>query len=75
MPFEVGIFTFGEPTRDANGQSLDVGGSLQDVLDWARVADAAGLDVFEGSITGRSLRSPPRRWCSPLRQRRPRVSG
>lgn len=33
-------------TRDANGQPLDAGGSLQDLLQWARVADAAGLDDF-----------------------------
>ena len=44
-PFEIGIFTFGELTRGANGRS-SAGQRLRDVLEWARVADAAGLDVF-----------------------------
>jgi probable LLM family oxidoreductase len=45
-PFEIGIFTFGELTRDDNGDAPDARQRLDDVLEWARVADQAGLDVF-----------------------------
>jgi probable LLM family oxidoreductase len=44
--FEVGIFTFGELTRDPAGQPLSPSQRLHDLLEWARVADDAGLDVF-----------------------------
>jgi len=44
--FEVGIFTFGELTRDSAGQPLSPSQRLHDLLEWARVADDAGLDVF-----------------------------
>ena len=46
IPFEVGIFTFGELTRDSNGQPIPPAQRMRDVLEWARVADEAGLDVF-----------------------------
>jgi probable LLM family oxidoreductase len=46
LPFEIGIFTFGELTRDSNGQPIPPAQRMQDLLQWARVADAAGLDVF-----------------------------
>ncbi|MGY4858603.1 LLM class flavin-dependent oxidoreductase [Cryobacterium sp. AP23] len=45
-PFEIGIFTFGELTRDAAGRHIPAGQRLADLLEWARVADQAGLDVF-----------------------------
>ncbi len=45
-PFEIGIFTFGELTRDAHGQPIAPAQRLKDILEWARVADQAGLDVF-----------------------------
>jgi hypothetical protein len=44
--FEVGIFTFGELTRDSTGQPLSSRQRLHDLLERARVADDAGLDVF-----------------------------
>jgi alkanesulfonate monooxygenase SsuD/methylene tetrahydromethanopterin reductase-like flavin-dependent oxidoreductase (luciferase family) len=46
VPFEIGIFTFGELTRNAEGKAMDAGARTRDILEWARVADAAGLDVF-----------------------------
>ncbi|WP_026554570.1 LLM class flavin-dependent oxidoreductase [Arthrobacter sp. 35W] len=45
-PFEIGIFTFGELTRGADGQPMDAAVRTRDILEWARVADEAGLDVF-----------------------------
>lgn len=45
-PFEIGIFTFGELTRDAEGNPIDAATRMRDILEWARVADEAGLDVF-----------------------------
>lgn len=45
-PFEIGIFTFGELTRDAAGQPIDAATRMRDILEWARVSDEAGLDVF-----------------------------
>jgi probable LLM family oxidoreductase len=45
-PFEIGVFTFGELTRDAAGAHAPAARRLADVLEWARVADQAGLDVF-----------------------------
>ncbi|RWZ64265.1 LLM class flavin-dependent oxidoreductase [Labedella populi] len=45
-PFEIGVFTFGELTKDAAGRPIDPARRLADVLEWARVADEAGLDVF-----------------------------
>ncbi len=45
-PFEIGIFTFGELTRNAQGQAMDAATRMRDILEWARVADEAGLDVF-----------------------------
>ncbi|WEO77201.1 LLM class flavin-dependent oxidoreductase [Cryobacterium sp. SO2] len=45
-PFEIGIFTFGELTRDAIGREIPARQRLDDLLEWARVADQAGLDVF-----------------------------
>ncbi|POH58959.1 LLM class flavin-dependent oxidoreductase [Arthrobacter glacialis] len=45
-PFEIGIFTFGELTRDAESKPMDAVARTRDILEWARVADEAGLDVF-----------------------------
>lgn len=44
--FEIGIFTFGELTRDLSGSPIPAAQRLKDVLQWAEVADDAGLDVF-----------------------------
>jgi probable LLM family oxidoreductase len=45
-PFEIGIFTFGELTRSAGGVAIPAAQRLRDLLEWAKVADEAGLDVF-----------------------------
>ncbi|WP_173923024.1 LLM class flavin-dependent oxidoreductase [Agromyces sp. Marseille-P2726] len=45
-PFEIGIFTFGELSREANGAFGDPRARLEQILEWARFADEAGLDVF-----------------------------
>ncbi|WP_217612371.1 LLM class flavin-dependent oxidoreductase, partial [Deinococcus sp. GbtcB9] len=45
-PFEIGIFTFGELTRTADGSRADPATRLEQLLEWARVADQGGLDVF-----------------------------
>ncbi len=45
-PFEIGVFTFGELTTDRLGSQTDPGRRLADILQWAELADAAGLDVF-----------------------------
>ena len=45
-PFEIGIFTFGELTRDAGGTPISAARRLSDVFEWARMADQAGLDIF-----------------------------
>jgi probable LLM family oxidoreductase len=44
--FEIGVFTFGELTRGADGTPIPAERRVRDVLEWARVADEAGLDVF-----------------------------
>jgi len=44
--FEIGVFTFGELTIDALGRAIPPAVRLRDVLEWARVADEAGLGVF-----------------------------
>jgi probable LLM family oxidoreductase len=46
QPFEIGIFTFGELTRDAVGRPIPAERRLRDLIEWATVADEAGLDVF-----------------------------
>jgi probable LLM family oxidoreductase len=46
QPFEIGIFTFGELNRTADGAFTDPRARLEQLLEWARVADQAGLDVF-----------------------------
>jgi alkanesulfonate monooxygenase SsuD/methylene tetrahydromethanopterin reductase-like flavin-dependent oxidoreductase (luciferase family) len=44
--FEIGIFTFGELTRGSDGVPIPADQRLRDLLEWASVADDAGLDVF-----------------------------
>ena len=44
--FEIGIFSFGELTRDANGAPIPAAERIEQLLRWAEVADQAGLDVF-----------------------------
>ncbi|WP_193597379.1 LLM class flavin-dependent oxidoreductase [Microbacterium sp. YJN-G] len=46
QPFEIGIFTFGELSRTADGAHSDPRDRLEQLLEWARVADQGGLDVF-----------------------------
>lgn len=45
-PFEIGIFTFGELSGTADGALAPARDRLEQLLEWARVADRAGLDVF-----------------------------
>ncbi len=61
-PFEIGIFTFSELNRDAGGKPMDAAARVRDILEWARVADEAGLDVFGGGEHHRedfAVSSPP----------------
>ncbi len=44
--FELGLFTFGELTRDPAGRLLPAAERLREFVDLAVVADQAGLDVF-----------------------------
>jgi probable LLM family oxidoreductase len=44
--FELGLYTFGEMTPDAHGKTTSAQRRLADVLAAAKLADAAGLDVF-----------------------------
>ncbi|MCJ1675494.1 LLM class flavin-dependent oxidoreductase [Rathayibacter sp. VKM Ac-2929] len=44
--FEIGVFTFGELTKDQAGKPIDPSRRMQNILEWARVADEAGLDLF-----------------------------
>lgn len=46
QPFEIGIFTFGELNRTADGALTDPRARLEQLLEWARIADQSGLDVF-----------------------------
>jgi probable LLM family oxidoreductase len=46
QPFELGLYTFGELTPDAQGHAISSQQRLADILAAARLADAAGLDVF-----------------------------
>jgi alkanesulfonate monooxygenase SsuD/methylene tetrahydromethanopterin reductase-like flavin-dependent oxidoreductase (luciferase family) len=45
-PFELGIFTFGELTLSPDGTPITAERRISDILEWARVADGSGLDVF-----------------------------
>ncbi len=47
QPFELGLFTFGELTNDPRtGRPLPPATRLREFIELARLADAAGLDVF-----------------------------
>ena len=46
QPFEIGVFTFGELSPEPGGALSDPRDRLEQLLEWARVADQAGLDVF-----------------------------
>lgn len=46
QPFEIGIFTFGELNRTESGSLTHPAARLEQILEWARVADEAGLDIF-----------------------------
>jgi alkanesulfonate monooxygenase SsuD/methylene tetrahydromethanopterin reductase-like flavin-dependent oxidoreductase (luciferase family) len=46
-PFEIGLFTFGEITGDPiTGRLINPAVRLREFIDLAKLADAAGLDVF-----------------------------
>ena len=46
-PFEIGLFTFGEITADPlTGRPIDPAVRLRELIDLAKLADQAGLDVF-----------------------------
>lgn len=44
--FELGLDTFGDATRDANGKPLPLAQVLRDVIDEAVLADELGVDFF-----------------------------
>src|SRR5690606_28201915 len=46
QPFEIGVFTFGELSPEPGGALSDPRDRLEQLLEWARFADQAGLDVF-----------------------------
>ena len=46
VPFELGIDTFGDITRDANGQPKSHAQVIRDVIDEAVLADDLGVDFF-----------------------------
>ncbi|MBB6099916.1 putative LLM family oxidoreductase [Deinobacterium chartae] len=47
VPFEIGIYTFGERTPDpASGQLVSAEQRIRDLLEEVELADQAGLDVF-----------------------------
>lgn len=45
LPFEIGIFSFGELSRAAKGSPLAAAARLEQLLSWAELADQAGLDM------------------------------
>jgi len=45
-PFELGLDTFGDATRDANGKPMPLAKVLRDVIDEAVLADELGVDFF-----------------------------
>jgi len=45
-PFELGLYTFGDITPDSAGATITPAQRLRDVVEEARLADEAGLDVF-----------------------------
>jgi probable LLM family oxidoreductase len=46
MPFELGLYTFGDIAPGPDGGSVTPAQRLRDVIEEARLADAVGLDVF-----------------------------
>lgn len=46
MPFELGLYTFGDITPDPEGGTISPAQRLRDVIEEARLADEVGLDVF-----------------------------
>jgi probable LLM family oxidoreductase len=60
--FEIGIFTFGELTRGSDGVPIPAAQRMRDLLQWAKIADEAGLDIFGVGEHHRSdfaVSSPP----------------
>ena len=43
---EIGIYTFGETTPDAAGQTVSTAQRMRDLIEEAELADQVGLDVF-----------------------------
>lgn len=76
MGIEFGLDTFGDITRDQDGELLSGAQTIRNVVAQAELADTVGVDFFGvGSTTGASSRSRPRRWCSRRSRRAPSASG
>ncbi|KQO04650.1 LLM class flavin-dependent oxidoreductase [Paenibacillus sp. Leaf72] len=45
-PFEFGIYSLGELLPDQHGQTIGAAERVADILQMAKMADEAGLDVF-----------------------------
>lgn len=66
MGIEFGLDTFGDITRDADGELLTGAQTIRNVVEQAELADTVGVDFFGvGSTTAPSSRCPRRRWCWP----------
>src|SRR3954467_4913757 len=44
--FEFGVYSLGERIPDANGNSRSAGSRVEDIIQMAKMADEAGLDIF-----------------------------
>lgn len=65
MDIEFGLDTFGDITRDQDGELLTAAQTIRNVVAQAELADAVGVDFFGvGSTTVASSRCRLRRWCS-----------
>lgn len=75
MSIEFGLDTFGDITRNADGELLTGAQTIRNIVAQAELADTVGVDFFGvGSTTARSSRSLPRRWCWPLSRPAPSTS-
>jgi len=65
MDIEFGLDTFGDITRDQDGELLSGAQTIRNVVAQAELADTVGVDFFGvGEHIGASSRCPLRRWCS-----------
>src|SRR3954464_9897025 len=44
--FELGVYSLGERIPDANGNSRTAGSRVEEIIQMAKMADEAGLDIF-----------------------------